>query len=202
MPPITACDEPWSFFLFWHHRFLTKIICTQLLQEEEIFPMIPRSEWSAQWSLRYAQKCSKSWVKNLEQKISCHYSWMLHAKNYLSQWRFLRSFLTASKPSRRSITAGKARGKEKKKGQKKNSKIKKPRDVGHFLAQKLSQNFDFCACPGHNALKHDVVARKASCCVANAFSTGSKIIVLRSSLKINKMSKKHTLCKKFQESMG
>ena len=50
---------------------LTKIgtIYTQLLQEEKIFPMMPRSGWSAEWSLRHAQKCSKSWVKNSEQNF-------------------------------------------------------------------------------------------------------------------------------------
>ena len=41
---------------------LTKIgiIYIQLLQEEKIFPMMPRSERSAEWSLRYAKKCTKS----------------------------------------------------------------------------------------------------------------------------------------------
>ena len=34
-----------------------------------------------------------------------------------------------------------------------------------------------------------LVARKASCCVADTFSTGSKVIWPRSSLKITKMSK-------------
>ena len=67
------------------------------------------------------------------------------------------SFLTASKPSRRSITAAKRREQEKRKGEQKIPKIKKPKDVhvGHFLIQKLSQIFYFCACPSHNALKRD-----------------------------------------------
>ena len=47
-----------------------------------------------------------------------------------------------------------------------------------------------------------LVARKASCCVANAFSTGLKLIWPRSSLKSTKMSKKGIFCKKFQGSMG
>ena len=36
----------------------------------------------------------------------------------------------------------------------------KPKDVGH------SQNFDFCACPSHNALKRDAGGKKAKllCC--------------------------------------
>ena len=43
-----------------------------------------------------------------------------------------------------------------------------------------------------------LVARKASCCVANSFSTVLKLIWPRSSLKSTKMSKKHIFCKKFQ----
>jgi len=44
----------------------------------------------------------------------------------------------------------------------KNSKIEKPKAVGHFLVQKLSQNFDFCACLGQNVLNVILVARTAS----------------------------------------
>ena len=43
----------------------------------------------------------------------------------------------------------------KRKGEKIFPKIEKPKDVGHFLLQKLSQNFDFCTCPRHNALKRN-----------------------------------------------
>ena len=46
-------------------------------------------------------------------------------------------------------------------------KIEKPKDVGHFLLQKLKiQNFDFCACPSHNALKRDAGGKKGKllCC--------------------------------------
>ena len=46
-------------------------------------------------------------------------------------------FLTVSKPSRRSITAANTREKEKKERQKKNPKIEKPKDVGHFLSINL-----------------------------------------------------------------
>ena len=60
-----------------------------------------------------------------QSKISCHYTWLLHAKICPSWWCFLRSFLAASKPSRRSITAAKRKEKEKKKGKKKNSKNQK-----------------------------------------------------------------------------
>ena len=61
----------------------------------------------------------------LGSKISCHYTWMVHAKNYPSQGRFLRRFLNTSKPSRRSITASKTREKEKKERRKKILKISK-----------------------------------------------------------------------------
>ena len=47
-----------------------------------------------------------------------------------------------------------------------------------------------------------LVARKASCCVVNTFSTGLEVIWPRSSLKITKMSTKLTFCKEFQEAMG
>ena len=47
-----------------------------------------------------------------------------------------------------------------------------------------------------------LVARKASCCVANAFSTGLKVIWLRCSLKITKMSKKRSFSKKVPEVNG
>ena len=51
---------------------------------------------------------------------------------------------------------------EKRKGEKKIPKIEKPKDVGHFLAQ----NFDFCACPSHNALKRNAGGEKGKllCC--------------------------------------
>ena len=60
-------------------------------------------------------------------------------------------FLTAIKPSRRSIIAAKTREKEKKERRKKNSK---------------NRNFDFCVCPSHNALKRDVGGKKGKllCC--------------------------------------
>ena len=51
----------------------------------------------------------------------------------------LEVFLTTSKPSRRSINTAKRKGKERKKrkDEKKIPKIENPKDVGHFLIQKL-----------------------------------------------------------------
>ena len=102
-----------------------------------------------------------------QSKMSCHYTWLLHAKKFLSRWRFLRSFLTASKPSRRSITAAKRKEREEKERRKKKiPKIEKPKDIGHFPLQKLSQNFDFCAGPSHNTLKCNPGGKKGKrlCC--------------------------------------
>ena len=113
---------------------LTKIgiTFTQLLQVEKIFPIIPRSECSAfigaqdmhkklsekrkekfpaitsgYSMVKFAQKCSKSWVKNAGQNF-------LPLTPGCSMLKFAisvtlsRSFLIASKPIlRRSITAAK-----------------------------------------------------------------------------------------------
>ena len=45
------------------------IIYTWVLQEGKIFPMFPRSEWSAQWSLTSTCNYSKIWVKNWQQNF-------------------------------------------------------------------------------------------------------------------------------------
>ena len=49
---------------------------------------------------------------------------------------------------------------EKGRAKKKIPKIEKPKDVGHFLAQ----NFDFCACPSHNALNAGGKKGQLLCC--------------------------------------
>ena len=82
-----------------------------------------------------------------QSKISCHYTWLLRGQICLSHGAFLRSFLTASKPSRRLITAAKRKGKEKEE-KKKNSKI------------------DFCSCLSPNVVKRDGSGKKGKllCC--------------------------------------
>ena len=82
-------------------------------------------------------------------KICCHYTGLLHGESCPSRWRFPRSFLTASKPSRRSITAAKRKEKVRKEKPKKNVKNRK------------SQNFDFCACPRQNVAHCDASGEKA-----------------------------------------
>ena len=69
-----------------------------------------------------------------------------------------QKFLTASKPSRRSITAAKRREKKKKERQKKIPKIEKA--LRHRSLSR-PQNFDFCACPSQNVIKRDASGKKA-----------------------------------------
>ena len=54
----------------------------------------------------------------------------------------------------------KRKEKEKKERRKKIPKIEKPKDIGHFLIQTLSQNFDFCACPSQNVANRDASGKK------------------------------------------
>ena len=138
MPPVTASDEPWPFFLFWRHHFWPKLASSIL--------NFCRRKISFQWCTYQSDRPNGALdmhknAQNVEWKtrseIFCHYTWMLYLENYPSRWRFLRSILTASKPSRRSITAAETREKEKKERREKIPKIEKPKDVGHLLVQNL-----------------------------------------------------------------
>ena len=162
MLAVTGHDEPWPFFHFWRHHFWPKLTSSML--------NFCRRRRSFQWCPDQSDRPNGAWdmhknVQNVERKtqtkICCHYTWLLHGKSCPSWWRFLRSFLTASKPSRRPITAAKRKEKEKKERPKKFQKIEKPKDVGHFLVQKLPQNFDFCACPSQNVAKRNASGKKA-----------------------------------------
>ena len=137
VPPVTAHDKPWPFFLFWRHRFWPKLASSML--------NFCRRKWSFQWCPDHGDRPNGAldMHKNAQKvewktrsKISCHYTWLLHAKSCPSRWRFLRSFLTASKPSRRSIRERLKR--RKKKGEKKIPKIEKPKEVGHLLKVLIS----------------------------------------------------------------
>ena len=155
---------PWPFFLFWRHDFWPKLASSILnfCRRKRPFQWCPGQSDRPNGALDMRKNAQKVEWKT-QSKISCHYTWLLHAKTRPSPQRFLRSFLTTSKPSKRSITAAKRREKEKKERQK-NSKNRKAerRTIGHFIVQKLhvSQNFDFCACPSHNAPKGDAGGKK------------------------------------------
>ena len=141
MLAVTSRDEPRPFLHFWRHPFWPKLASSiyilNLCSRKTSFQWCPdQGDWpnGARDMHKNAQKVE--W--KTQSKISCHYTWLLHRKNCPSRWRFLKSFLTGpSKPSRRSITAAKRKEKEKKERPKKNSKIKKPKDIGHFLLSKF-----------------------------------------------------------------
>jgi len=133
VPAVTGSDERGlsstsdiiPFDQNWHHLYST---CAggKHLSKDALIRVTGRME---------PEICTKM-LKKLSEKISYHYTWLLHHKNYSSRWRFLRSFLTPSKPSRRSITAAKRKEKEKKERRKFFFKNQKPKDVGHSLLQK------------------------------------------------------------------
>ena len=66
---------------------------------------------------------------------------------------FLEVFELQESPVEGQSLQQKEKKRRKRKGEKKISKIERPLDVGHFLVQKLSQNFHFCARPRRNVVK-------------------------------------------------
>ena len=123
---ITDHDEPWPFFHFWRRHFWPQLASSilNLCRWKRSFQWYP--EQSAQpngtWDMhKNAQKVE--W--KTQRKISCHCTWLLHGKNCPSWWCSLRSFLAASKPIRRPITAAKRKEKGKKGRWKK--KVEKPK---------------------------------------------------------------------------
>ena len=153
---------------------------------------------------RDMHKSAQKVERKTQTKIGCHHTWLLHGKNCPSRWRFLRSFLTASKPSTRSITAPKTKEKEKKERRKKNSKsrrkAKRHRSLSHpKTITKILISAHARVKMSQNALP---VARKPSCRDASAFLTRLKVIWPRSSPKTTEMSKKGLFCKKLRELNG
>ena len=76
-------------------------------------------------------------LKKLNEKLGAKFLATTHGYSMVKFARlndaFLEVFITASKPSRRLISAAKRKEKEKKEKRKKNSKIEKPKDIGYFL---------------------------------------------------------------------
>ena len=72
------------------------------------------------------------------------------------------SFLEVFQPQASPVEGQSRQQNKKKKGKRKgekNSRIKKPKDVGYLLVQKC-QNFDFCACQSQNVVNHDSSGKK------------------------------------------
>ena len=81
-----------------------------------------------------------------QSKIFCHYTWLLRGQICPCRWGFLRSFLTASKPSGRPITAAKRKEKEKKEKKKiQKSKSPSPNVVNRDASGKKGKLL-FCKC--------------------------------------------------------
>ena len=126
VPAVTGCGEPGPFFHFWRHPSWPNLASSVVnkCRRKTSFQWCPdQGDWpnGAQDMRKNAQKVvGKTWSK-----ISRHYTWLLHRKICPSRRRFLKSFLTTSKPSRRSITAAKSKEKEKKERRKKKLKNRK-----------------------------------------------------------------------------
>ena len=180
-PAVAVRDEPRPFLHFWSHPFWPNLASCilNLCRRKTSFQWCPdQGDWpnGARDMHKNAQKVE--W--KTPSKISCHYPWLLHRKNRPYRWRLLRSFLTASKPRRRSITAAKRKEKEKKERWKNNS-----------------QNFDFNACPSKNIIKRDASGKNGKLArVANAFSTRLKLIWPKSSLKLNRQNVQNVFLRK------
>ena len=78
---------------------------------------------------------------------------------------FLKVFWPQASPVGQSLQQ-KEKKRRKRRAKKKIPKIEKPKDIGHFLGQKQSQNFDSCTCPSHIVVKHDAGGKKGKllCC--------------------------------------
>ena len=154
VPVVNDRGERCPFFHFWRHHFWPKLASSifNFCRWKQSFQWCPeQNDWpNGAWDMH--KNTQKDEWKS-QSKIACHYTRLLHGKNCPPWWCFLRSFLTASKPSRRSITAAKRKEKEKKERGKKIQKSKKTKDTGHLLVR--SQNLDFCAHPSQNVIKRD-----------------------------------------------
>ena len=122
--PVTSHDEPWPFFHFWCHHFWPKLASSivNFCRRKIYFQWCPDESDRPNGTWDMHKNAQKVEWKTLS-KISCHYTWLLHGKNCPSWWRFLRSFLTASKPVEKvHHCSGKKR--RKRKGEKKIQKSK------------------------------------------------------------------------------
>ena len=118
VPLVTARDEPWPFFLFWRHHFWPKLASSILnfCWRKRSFQWCPDQGDQPNGALDM-HKTAQTVEWKTQSKISCHYTWLLHAKNCPSWLRFLKSLLKGQ-----SLQQQKKRQKEKKERQKKNSK--------------------------------------------------------------------------------
>ena len=91
MPAVTGHDEAFAFLPLLTSSLLTKIgiIYTAGGKDLSIDAQIRMI------GLKEPEICTKMLKKMSEKtqsKISCHYTWLLHGKNWSPRWHFLRSF--------------------------------------------------------------------------------------------------------------
>ena len=162
VPPVTSHDEPWPFFHFWHHHFWPKLTSSVFNSNDALIRVIGLME------PEIGTKMLKKMGEKLRAKFPATTLGCSMVKIGHLDGAFLEVFLTASKPSRRSIVAAKRKENEKKEREK-NSKILTSSHAWARMSQKAI-----------------LVDRRASCCVANGFSTRLKLIWPRFSLKTTK----------------
>ena len=95
---------------------LTKIVIiyTQLLQEEKVFPMLPISGWSAQWSPKMLKDLSEKLREKFPATPCGYFIW----QKLPSPWCFLRGFWTRINPVERQSLQQKDKKRRQRKGQK------------------------------------------------------------------------------------
>ena len=81
VPPVTASDEPWPFFLFWRHHFWPKLASSLLnvCRRKRSFQWCPDQSDRPNGPLNM-HKSAKKVEWKAQSKISCYYTWLLHAK--------------------------------------------------------------------------------------------------------------------------
>ena len=79
--PVTPRDERWPFFLFWCHPFWPKLASSILnfCRRKKSFQWCPDQSDQPNGTLDMHKNTQKVEWKTWS-KISCHYTWMLHAK--------------------------------------------------------------------------------------------------------------------------
>ena len=108
-------------------------------------------------------------LKKLSEKLGAKFPATTAGCSIVKIARLDDAFLEAFRPQGSPIEIQSLQRTEKKrrkrKGEKNISKIEKPKEVDHFLLQKL-QNFDFSACPSQNVIKRDGSGKNGelSCC--------------------------------------
>ena len=81
VPTITALDEPWPFFHFWRHHFWPNLTSSILnfCRRKRSFQWCPDQSDRPNGAFDMHKNAQKVEWKT-QSKISCHYTWLLHAK--------------------------------------------------------------------------------------------------------------------------